>query len=158
MSTMKKLTLLLLFALFVAAPISSIMVPQNSVVAATIKSAPECERKILNINPWYRGLAYKDSSGSCSVAGPGQQFEGDEVLELQGFIWRIALNVIEIVLSIVGILAFFFMLYGGFQFLTGGNNPSQIESARKTIINAAIGVIISIGAVAIVNLIFGIIG
>lgn len=144
-----------MFALFVAAPIMGFVVPQSASAAAS--SVADCERPILGIHPWFRGLAVYDN-GDCGIASPGQQLANGDTLDLQGFIWRIALNIIEIALSFVGIIAFFFMLYGGFQFLTGGSNASQTESARKTIMNAAIGLVISLGAVAVVNLIFGIIG
>ena len=144
------------FALFVAAPMFSFVTPQSA--SAAVNSAADCERPILGIHPWFRGLVeYDSASKTCNIVSPGQDLNG-KPLELEGFVWRIALNIIEIALSFVGIIAFFFMLYGGFQFLTGGNNASQVESARKTILNAAIGVVIAIGAVAIVNLIFGITG
>lgn len=157
MSVFKKTVMMFVFALFIAAPLFSFVAPQTA--SAAINSVDDCERPILGIHPWFRGLAvYDDTSQTCSVASPGQPLANGDVLDLEGFVWRIALNIIEIALSFVGIIAFFFVLYGGFQFLTGGNNASQVESARKTILNAAIGVVISIGAVAIVNLVFGIIG
>jgi hypothetical protein len=156
MKLIKKAILLLSFAVFVAAPVFSFVTPTNSFAAGTT-SASQCEKSFLGIQPWFRGLAVVDSSGRCSIAGPGQVLNG-KTLDLPGFIWRIALNVIDIGLAIVGYIAFFFVLYGGFQFLTGGSNPSQIEQARKTILNAVIGLVISLGAVAIVNLIFGILG
>ena len=62
---------------------------------------------------------------------------------------------IEIALILAGWLALFFILYGGFLFITGGGNASQVEKARKSIFNAVIGLIISIGAIAITNLAFG---
>ena len=68
------------------------------------------------------------------------------------------MNVIEIALYLVGYIAVFFVLYGGFQFLTGGDNPSRVEQARKTIFNALVGLVISIGSVVVVNVIFGILG
>ena len=141
------------FMLFVVTPIFAIATP-SSVSALTRDDT--CERSILGIHPWFRGLAVRED-GKCVIAGPGQEIDG-KTLDLSGFIWRIALNLIEIALGVVAYIAFFFILYGGFQFLTGGSNPSQIEKARKTILNAVIGLVISIGAVAIVNLVFGIIG
>lgn len=157
MSVFKKMAMVVVYAAFVAAPLFSFVAPSSTVMA--VSAADKCERGILGINPWFRGLSVIGDDGRCGIAGPGQTLEdGETTLDLEGFIWRIALNVIEIGLAIVGYIAFFFILYGGFKFLTGGNNASQIESARKTILQASIGLVISIGAVAIVNLVFGIIG
>jgi hypothetical protein len=157
MKLIKKAILIFSFAVFVAAPVFNFVMPTNS-FAAGVTSASQCEKPFLGIQPWFRGLAVIDSDGKCSIAGPGQKLAGGNTLDLTGFIWRIALNIIDIGLAVVGYIAFFFILYGGFQFLTGGNNPSQIEKARKTLLNAVIGLVISLGAVAIVNLIFGILG
>ena len=153
MKLLKKIVVTLGFALFVAAPVFSVAVPQTT---HAISSTADCEVRILGIPPWYKGLVGKDSSNECSVVTPGAELNGAE-LELSAFIWRIALNIIEIALFIVGYISVFFVLYGGFLFLTGGDNASKVESARKTILNALIGLGISIGSVVVVNLIFGII-
>jgi hypothetical protein len=146
MKFLKKLCVAVVFASFIAAPVMTV-----AVVPTTYASDASCEVSILGIPPWYKGLSSRDASGTCSISSPTSD-------KLPGFIWHIVLNVIEIALYLVGYIAVFFVLYGGFQFLTGGSNPSQIEKARKTILNAVIGLIISISAVIIVNLIFGILG
>lgn len=133
-----------LFALVVAAPVVSTAVP------ATVSAAPQCETSILGIPPWYRGLTNDD----CTIQGPNP----NETNGLSNYIWRIVLNVIQIALGIVAYIALFFVIYGGFLFMTGGSNPSQVEKGKKTIFNAVIGLVVSIGAVAITNFVFGIVG
>lgn len=155
MKTIKRVLAVFIFVAFIAAPAFTLVTPQTTFAASSVS---DCEKPILGIQPWFRGLAVVNGDGKCSIASPGQTLSSGKSLDLTGFIWRIALNVIDIGLAIVGYIAFFFVLYGGFQFLTGGSNASQIEKARKTILNAVIGLVISIGAVAVVNLIFGIIG
>lgn len=147
---------MLTLTLFVAAPTVSFVTPMNTFAAVPTKGS-ECEKPILGINPWFRGLAIV-KGGQCQIAGPGETLDNGKTVDLAGFIWRVALNVIDIGLAIAGYIAFGFILYGGFQFLTGGSNPSQIEKARKTILNAVIGLVIALSAVTIVNLIFGVIG
>jgi len=137
--------------LAVASPAVAIVTP-TQVAAADVN----CEKTFLGIPPWYRGLTKVNTNTttsveSCEIIDPNTLTNG-----IQSFITIVVLNVIQIGLTLVGIIAFFFMLYGGFQFLTGGSNPGQIESARKSILNAAIGLVISFGAVAIVNLVFGV--
>jgi len=149
----KNLFLALSFGVLVAAPLVTVAAP----IQASAAGVAECEKTFLGIPPWYRGLTEKKlnvatGEDQCSIIDPSTLSNG-----IQSFITVIILNVIQIGLTAVGIIAFLFMLYGGFQFLTGGSNPSQIENARKTILNAAIGLVISFGAVAIVTLIFGVI-
>jgi len=75
---------------------------------------------------------------------------------LSNFIWRIVLNVTEIGLQMVGYISVGFILYGGFQFLTSQGSSEGSVKARKTILNAVIGLVISIASIAIVNLILGV--
>jgi len=153
---MKNLLLAFGFIALIAAPITVMIAPQNTYAAGAVTDKT-CEVGILGIPPWYKNLAIRDGSGECTVASPGSELNSS-TLELSDFIWRIVMNVIEIALYLVGYISVFFVLYGGFQFLTGGDNPSKVESAKKTILNAVIGLVISISAVVIVNVIFGIIG
>ena len=148
----KNLFLALSFSVFLAAPMVVVAAPL-SVSAAGVA---ECEKSFLGIPPWYRGLTEKRENVQTKVMECHLVDPSTLTNKLQSFITIIILNVIQIGLTIVGIAAFFFMLYGGFQFLTGGSNPSQVEAARKSILNAAIGLVISFGAVAIVNLVFGV--
>ena len=134
-----------LFAFLIASPLAIVATPQVTYAA----SPGDCETRILGIPPWYRGITKTDSTGECAIKSP------TEVGGLSSFIWKIVLNVIEIALILAGWLALFFILYGGFLFITGGGNASQVEKARKSIFNAVIGLIISIGAIAITNLAFG---
>ncbi len=140
MNIFKKIILSVGFILFIAAPIFTVVTPGTAV------AGPACEQGLLGMPPWYRGLTDDD----CGILPP------EDVGGLGKFITIIILNVIEIGLFIAGYAALFFVLYGGFLFLTGGNNPSQIERGRKSIINAVIGLVISIAAIAIVKLIFGV--
>ena len=135
------------FVFLVASPVMTVVTPQTA-------SAADCEATLLGIPPWYRGLTETDSTGKCAIKSPDTNAENG----LSNFIWKIVLNIIQIALTIVSYIAFFFILYGGFLFITGGGNSAQIEKARKSIFNAVIGLIISLGAIAITNLIFGLFG
>lgn len=140
----KYLTIILgaIFIFFAAAPVMTVLSPQN------VAAGPDCETALLGIPPWYRGLTTDD----CSIKGPASSDD------LSSFIWRIVLNIIQIALVLIAYIAVFFILYGGFLFITGGSNPSQTEKARKSILNAVIGLALSLSAIAITNFIFGLIG
>ena len=130
------------FILLVASPIATVALPKS------VAAAGSCETSLLGIPPWYRGMTNDD----CSIKNP------NDLGGLSAFIWRIALNVIQIALVLIAYISAFFILYGGFLFMTGGSNPSQVEKGRKSIFNAVIGLAISLSAVAITNFVFEIVG
>lgn len=51
---------------------------------------------------------------------------------------------------IVGILAFFYLIYAGIMYITAGGNPDQAKKGQQGIVNAIIGIIICIFAYTIV--------
>ena len=151
--TLKNFILGGLFAFLIASPLVIVATPQTTYAAGD----PSCESSILGIPPWYRGLTKKDSTGDCTIMSPNE-VSFDEKTALSVYIWKIVLNIIQIGLVLAGWIALFFIMYGGFMFITSGGNASQVEKARKSIFNAVIGLIISLGAIAITNLAFGLLG
>ncbi len=59
-------------------------------------------------------------------------------------------NVIKWALGLLGLVAVIVMLYGGFLWLTSRGNQQQIDKAKKTLLNGAIGLVIILVAWAIV--------
>lgn len=129
--------------------ILAVAAPQPAAAAGPITSVDQCSVRFLTFPTWFNGLV-EIENGKCIVMSP------DKVGGLSPFIWRIVLNVIEIALQLVVYAAAVFILYGGFQFLTSQGSPDEAAKARQTIINAAIGIVISVGAIAAVNLLSGI--
>lgn len=105
-----------------------------------------CEDRVLTFPKWYHGLA----DDACEIRNPND-FTGG----LPTFLSKIGLNVIEIMLQLVGYLSVGFIITGGFKYLTSTGSPDDIVKARKTILNAVIGLIISIFSVGIVNIVAG---
>lgn len=60
-------------------------------------------------------------------------------------------RVIQVGLSIIGIIFFGLMLYGGFRWMTARGEAKIVEQAKETIIAATIGIIIVIAAYAITH-------
>lgn len=72
-------------------------------------------------------------------------------------IWLVVLAVIEILLRVAMYVAIIFVVVGGFKFITsrGEANPDKVGAARKTVIDALIGLIIAVAATAVVSYIAG---
>ena len=133
-----------LFIFAFASPVMTVVTPQTALAASA------CENSFLGIPPWYRGLT-NDNPPDCTMKSP------DEVGGIGNYVWMIVLNVIQMAVSALAIVTVFFIIYGGFLYLTGGALPAQLEKARKTIFNAVIGLVICLAAVALTNLVFAVI-
>ena len=133
------------FAFLVASPVLTLASPVTSSVAAG------CEDRVLGIPPWYRGLT-NGVENDCAIKSI------DDNGGLTSFIWKVVFNVIEMALVVVVYIAVFFIMYGGFLWLSGGSRPDMVAKGRKAILNAAIGLIIAMSAIVLVNLIFNIQG
>lgn len=105
-----------------------------------------CSDTVLTFPAWYKGLL----DDTCDVQSPAT-FPGG----LSAFIWTIVMNVIEVFLQLVGYISVAYIIVGGFKYMTSAGSPDGTVKARKTIINAVIGLVISIFSVAIVNLVAG---
>lgn len=140
---LKNIFIAMVFMFGIASPVMAITVPQTASAAAA------CEGRFLGIPPWYRGLT--GSAPECAIISP------DQAGGLSTFIWKIVLNVVEMAIIAATYVTVFFILYGGFLFMTGGAHPGQIEKGRKTLLNAVIGFVICLASIAITNLVFSII-
>lgn len=62
----------------------------------------------------------------------------------------VVLAIVEILLRIGTLVAVAYVIYGGFMFLTSQGEPDKAAGARKTIINAIVGLVIALLATGIV--------
>src|SRR4051794_33287381 len=95
-----------------------------------------CQAKGIKFIPtWYKYLDSSTVSGKCT---PKIVFPDD--------LDKIALAIAEIMLRVGAIIAVAFVIYGGFQYILSQGEPDKIANARKTIINAIVGLAISMTA------------
>lgn len=127
----------LLFVATAGGATLAVAAPQNAFAA--------CNDQLLTFPAWFKGL----TDGNCNIKSP------DAAGGLPTFIWTIALNVVEIMLQAVGYLAAGFIIRGGFKYMTSVGDAGEMAKAKKIIMDAVIGLVISIMSVAIVNLIAG---
>lgn len=97
--------------------------------------------QFLTFPTWYEGVI--DCAGKQTVTDP------------QKVTLTIIGNVVEIILQLVGYVSFFFIIYGGFLYMVATGDPSKLAGAKTTILNAVIGLIVAIFAVAAVNFVSG---
>lgn len=64
-------------------------------------------------------------------------------------------NLVNWILGLLGIIAVTMIILGGFQWLISGGNDESVASAKKTIGNAVIGIIIILLAWAVVHFTIG---
>ncbi len=108
--------------------------------------AAVCKTKLFGIFvPWYQ---YLTLNGTCG-------FDSGSFTPLgahSGFL-LILMAIIDDLLRLAGIVAVGYIIYGGFRYTTSQGSPDQTAGAQKTIINAVIGLVLSIFAVTIVSFI-----
>lgn len=61
--------------------------------------------------------------------------------------------IINIALAIAGLIAVFFLIIGGFRYITAAGNEDASEQAKKIILNAIIGIVVIILSFVIVRVI-----
>ncbi len=121
-------------------------------VSAANPKPKACTSTFLTFPAWYDGLL----DGDCKIASPSTlDPKGDGLAK---FIFRIALNIIEIVLQVIAYIAAGYIIYGGFKYLTSTGSPDRVTAGRKIITNALVGLLISFMSIAIVNLVSGNVG
>lgn len=65
--------------------------------------------------------------------------------------WDVLRLIINFFLLIGGLTAFFYVLYGGFTYLTAGGDPGKAATGQKYIVNAIIGVVIIFLSFSLIN-------
>lgn len=109
----------------------------------------------LKIPKWYRGLV----DANCEIVKPEDKVDNNgKVIEdgLQHFVTIIILNVGDMLLRIVGLAAAGFIIVGGFKYMFAQGESGKVVAAKKTIVNALIGLVIAMISMVIVNFVFNI--
>ncbi len=116
-------------------------------VATPSYAANECadgKRYLLTFPAWYNGVVDND----CNIKQPGN---GDE--DAKNFAFTIGLNIAEIILQLVAYATIVMLIRGGFDYMTSAGDANKMSSAKSTITNALVGLVIALSAVAIVRFI-----
>lgn len=105
----------------------------------------ECQAKALTFIPtWYKYLdSEEDATGRCN---PVINFT-DKPEDIA----KIVLALVDILLTVGGIIAIGLIIYGGIRYIISQGEPDKVKDAQHTIMNALIGLVIALLAVSIVN-------
>ena len=98
----------------------------------------------LKFPTWYKYLNPTPKDGGCEL---DFKFPDD--------IGKVMLALVEILLRVGGLVSVGFVIYGGFKYIISQGEPEGAKNARKTVLNAVIGVGIAASATVIVTLISG---
>lgn len=96
-------------------------------------------------------LAAGFDNGSAIGPNGNPDFTNTSSGDIRSNLATLATYVLNIVLLLSGILAVFFLIYSGIQYITSAGNPDRIKAARGGIINAIIGIIVIVAAYFIIK-------
>lgn len=115
-----------------------------------------CNNSFLGFPAWYAYLdvEYVDDKKGCKIVGPaktetdasGETISSVDVAKAAPMVF---LAVIDILMRLAGMIAFAYVVISGFKFVLSQGNPEKEKAARQTIINALIGLVISILAIGL---------
>lgn len=71
--------------------------------------------------------------------------QATEVAQVQNFIQ----NIIQILVTLSGLIAAGFIVWGGLGYITSSGNPENLERSKRTILYSAVGLAIVLGAFVI---------
>ena len=94
-------------------------------------------------------------SGVC-VGGSGTDLAAD-VATISGIECLIA-NVFTVIITLIGLSAFVMLVVGSLRWLASGGNSSALDKAKGTMTYAVVGIVVSLSAFIVLNLIAGFTG
>ncbi|MDR2063570.1 MAG: pilin [Candidatus Nomurabacteria bacterium] len=127
------------------------------------------DRILLGFPSWCRGLKTSIGTDGKEVieqpcAAEDSEFDeqckdaaGIKKDSMTVFIWKIILNISEILFILAGMISLGFAMYAGLTYLISQGQADKIGNAKKTLQNALIGLAIAILATAVINTVMGVI-
>lgn len=125
----------------------------------TATAATSCSKNssFFGLPVWYKYLPYRpydydDPDNNVQVHECRVEInvkQNPEHLALIGF------GIIDILLRLTALVAFGYLVYGGVQYLISQGEPDRTKSAKSTIINAVIGIAVTIVAASVVTFVAG---
>ena len=110
--------------------------------------AAECSSHgFFGLIPWYQYINDKAHFSGCNVMNFRLLPRGGHASDVP----LVLLAIVDDLLRIAGMVAVAFVFIGAFKYVMSQGNPEDTASAQSTIINALIGLVIAVVAVAFVS-------
>ena len=131
----------------ILATFGMLLIGASALTALSPTPVAACSEKLLTFPAWYRGLL----DGDCHM-----RQVGNTGIPVANFTAKVALNVVEMILQLVAYATVIFLIKGGFDYMLSQGDANAMTGAKNTILNAVIGLVVSLMAVAIINVIAGV--
>ena len=99
----------------------------------------DTDADFLGLPPWHRGLTCDGDVVDLSAEPIGET------------VVIIALNIVDMALRLLSLIAIGFIIFGGFQYMIARGEPGGVAKGKATVTHAVIGLIIGIASSAIVG-------
>ena len=133
---------LLVIALLSVSFMGTVVLVNPTKARAEVAAGCDGSSKFLGFPTWYKYLDVGEENGDpCAIQLP-KDTEGNA--DWSRAAPRIGLAIIDILLRLATLAALGFVIYGGFRYITSQGEPDATASARQTILNAVIGLIIAL--------------
>lgn len=102
------------------------------------ENASAASNTFLGMESWSAGVS--DASGNLFCVN---QNGAGNCMPLSTFIWTIVLTISKDLSILAAYLALGFIVYGGYMYMFSSGNPGKAEKGKRTLINSAIGLAIT---------------
>ena len=126
---------------FLALPVVIFQQPVNAAACGAASDG-----FFFGLPPWHRGL--KCDNGAVDLSD----------MEIGNIIVIVGLNIIDMVVRLMGIVAIAFIVIGGFQYMLARGEASNVAKGKATVTHAVIGLIIVMASSTIVGFLVSRIG
>jgi hypothetical protein len=117
------------------------------------KTGNDTSNGFLGFPKWYKYLPGEISADNiCRPVAP-KDASGDGNVALA--IVPVGMAILEILFRVVGIIAFFMIIRAGFAYTTSQGNPQETKVAKDRIVNAFVGIAISLVATSAITFFYG---
>ena len=107
--------------------------------------AAPCGKNFFGLPVWYKHLSEAKPGGGCTEIAFTSIYD----------LFKILAAVVEIALRLGVLLAVGFIIFAGIQWIVSQGDPQGITKARDTLVNAIIGLIITMLATIVVSIVTG---
>lgn len=130
------------FAVLCSFVLSSIALPVRAADGAGGGCGTGTDDYFFGLPTWYRGLPCEN--GVIKLSGSDT---------LNSVVYTIALNIADAAVRIAGVVAVGFIIYGGYMYVLAQGDKSRLETAKKTLQTAIIGLVITVMSSALIGFI-----